>query len=63
MNENVGRKIRVTNPKHPHFGESGTLIGTNVQLSISMLGVMDEVEKPDGSRFFVRDGDYTLYAQ
>ena len=61
MNENIGKKIRVTSKKHPHYGESGTLIGTNVPLSISVLGMMDEVETPQGTRFFVREGDYEFY--
>ncbi len=52
--------IKVTNKKHPHYGEDAMILEKDVQLSLSFLGKMDKAINVDGREFFIKREDYKI---
>lgn len=51
-------QIRIVDKKHPHYGETGTVIEKDVPLSLSFLGISDRIKGNDGTEFFAKPDQY-----
>ena len=52
------KQVRITDIKHPHYGETGVLTEKDVPLSLSFLGKSDRIKSDDGSEFFAKPDQY-----
>lgn len=52
--------VKITNKKHPHYGEEGSVVEENQLLSLSFLGRMDRIRGNDGQEFFADKKDYKV---
>lgn len=58
--ETIRPFVKITNKKHPHYGEEGMLLERDVPLSLSFLGKKDLIADTEGGKFFADREDYKI---